>query len=264
MDFIQLLVLGLIQGLTEFLPISSSGHLILVSILANWPDQGLLMDIAAHAGSLLAVLAYFRQDLKNLYMAITGRSGQKDPREIRLAGQIIIATLPILVIGVLFADFIEQHLRSTAVIATTTILFGLVLWWADVQGKREKTEHQLSGWDALLIGVSQALALIPGTSRSGITMSAALLLGLNRVAAARFSFLLSVPTISLAVCYKLTQALQAPVDVDWFSIITIFTVSAVVAYTCIHYFLKLIEKIGMLPFVIYRLVLGVGLWLLIF
>ena len=260
MDLIQIVVLALLQGLTEFLPISSSAHLILVPVLTGWQDQGLAFDVAVHIGTLAAVVWYFRQELiamaREWGFSLAG--GESTPNS-RLAWAVLLGTIPAGLAGLLFKDFIETSLRSPLVIAATTIIFGLLLWWADVQGRRERDEHTLGWRDVLLIGCAQALALIPGTSRSGVTMTAALMLGLTREGAARFSFLLSIPIILLAGGLKTLDLLQMDAPVDWLALILGTLLSAVSAYLCIHWFLKLLERIGMAPFVIYRLLLGLFL-----
>ncbi|MBD3610764.1 MAG: undecaprenyl-diphosphate phosphatase [Gammaproteobacteria bacterium] len=260
MESLQVMVLALVQGLTEFLPISSSAHLILVPQLVEWPDQGLAFDVAVHVGTLSAVVWYFRKEL----MAMThdwtiSVVERKAVGESRLAWAVIFATIPAGLAGILFKDVIEDQLRSPVVIAATTILFGLLLWYADVIGKRERTEHKLDWKDILFIGLAQAMALIPGTSRSGATITAGLLLGLSRAAAARFSFLLSIPIITAAGLLHLKELIESALPVDWSSIIWGTVVSAFSAYLCIHLFLKMLDRIGMLPFVIYRLLLGMVL-----
>lgn len=259
-EWYQGLILALIQGLTEFLPISSSAHLILPSQVLNWPDQGLAFDVAVHVGTLAAVLVYFRQDVVRLthQWIITGFS-RAPSDEGRLAWYVIVATLPAAFAGLLLDDYIEAHLRSTLVIAITTIGFGVLLGLSDRVNTQSKTLVQMSLMMALIIGLSQALALIPGTSRSGITMTAALFLGLQRVDAARFSFLLSIPLILAAGGLKFLQLLSSSVDIDWSMLLFAVCVSAMSAWICIHYFLSFIQSIGMLPFVVYRLLLGIVL-----
>ncbi len=263
MDLIQTLVLALVQGLTEFLPISSSAHLILVPVLLDWPDQGLAFDVAVHVGTLSAVLFYFRHAVGAMAVDWTRSLWQRRSiGESRLAWAVIIATLPTVVLGFLGKDLVETSLRGPLVIATTTIVFALLLGWADFKGKRARDEHQLTLRDMLIIGFAQAIALIPGTSRSGITITAALLLGLTRQAAARFSFLLSIPTILGAGVLKSKDLLEQTQAVDWQAIIIGTTVSGLSAYACIYLFLKLLDRIGMMPFVAYRLLLGgLLLWL---
>lgn len=256
METFQTIILALIQGMTEFLPISSSAHLILPNQVLGWPDQGLAFDVAVHFGSLVAVLVYFRKDVWQLI--VDGLGGFKTGRftdEGRLAWLIVLATIPAGLVGLIFKDFIETHLRSSAVIAATTILFGILLWWADVHGSRRDDLGKLDWKKALMIGAAQALALIPGTSRSGITMTAGLMLGMKREAAARFSFLMSIPVITLSALL-LTLELLDTQRVPWGSIVLGTVLSGISAYLCIHFFLQFISRIGMAPFAIYRLLLG--------
>ncbi len=254
MELIHLIILGLVQGLTEFLPISSSAHLILLPELFGWADQGIRYDIAAHVGSLSAVVHYFRAHLRQI---LSGWSASPLHNEnSRMLWFLAAATIPVGLAGLISHDFIATQLRSPLVIACATILFGVVLWWADVKGKRARDQAQLHWRDVLIIGLAQCLALIPGTSRSGITMTAALLLGLNRETAARFSFLLAIPVISLAGLYEGYQLLGPAAEFDWLGLAIVTLVSAASAWLAIHYFLKFLERTGMLPYVIYRLVLG--------
>ena len=259
MLFWQIVVLALVQGLTEFLPISSSAHLILVPVLTGWPDQGLAFDVVVHLGTLTAVVWYFRKDVVQLSFDWTQSCRHKKTvGESRLAWMVVLGTIPVAVIGLLLHDFIDNNVRSPLVIAWATIGFGLLLGLADYVGKNKnrKTEQQQSWKDAAFIAFSQALALIPGTSRSGITMTAGLFSGLTRQAAARFSFLLSIPVILMAGSYKALKLIQEGNGVDWFSIGLGYALSALSAYICIHYFMKLLERMGMMPFVIYRVSQG--------
>ncbi|GAB2996643.1 undecaprenyl-diphosphate phosphatase [Psychrosphaera aestuarii] len=256
MGLIEIIVLAILQGLTEFLPISSSAHLILPSQMFGWDDQGLAFDVAVHAGSLFAVVLYFRNEVSAMTVSwVKSFSGRKD-KESNLAWLIILGVIPAGLIGFALDDFIEGNLRSSAVIATTTIIFGLLLWYADATAKQNTDEYQVTVKKVLIIGFAQVLALIPGTSRSGITITAGLMVGLTRQAAARFSFLLSIPLILAAGGYQTLKLAQQTMPVDWAAIGLGTLLSFVSAYACIHYFLILVEKIGMLPFVIYRLLLG--------
>lgn len=263
MDFIQIAVLALVQGVSEFLPISSSAHLILVPILTTWEDQGLAFDVAVHVGTLGAVVSYFFSDIKRMiaawFQSIIKREMTPDAK---LAWGIGLGTIPVGLAGLFFKDFIETSLRSPLVIAITTIVFGLLLWGADRWGKRLRSEYDMGWIDIFLIGLAQAFALIPGTSRSGVTMTAALFLGFTREAAARFSFLLSIPVIVLAGGLLTKDLVESSVAVDWNALIWGIVLSFISAWLCIHYFLKFLERIGMLPFVIYRLVLGAFLFAL--
>jgi len=263
MDNFHAFILALVQGLTEFLPISSSAHLILVPVLSDWPDQGLAFDVAVHFGTLTAVVAYFREELLAMAHAWFRSLATRYPDdEARLAWAVLLGTVPLGLAGLLFHDFIETSLRSPLVIATTTVGFGALLWYADVTGPQTRCEYRLNAWRVVVIAFSQALALIPGTSRSGITITAGLMVGLDRKAAARFSFLLSIPAILMAAGYEGSKLLDAGNSVQWMPIILGVVVSAISAYLCIHYFLKLLDRMGMLPFVIYRFVLGAVLFAL--
>lgn len=260
MDFVQIIALGLLQGLTEFLPVSSSAHLILLPLLLGWEDQGLAFDVAVHVGTLLAVVTYFRHDLSRLIVGwLASLLRRQHTQDSRLAWLIIIGTIPVGLVGLLLGDWVELYLRSPLVIALATIIFGLLLWWADAKGVQLRDQQQLTAKDALIIGLYQVLALVPGTSRSGITMTGALLLGLTRDAAARFSFLLSVPLIFLAGSLKTLELVEMGQAVDWTAIVAGVVISALSAFACISLFLKLLERVGMFPFVIYRLGLGLVL-----
>ena len=256
---LEIIILSLIQGFTEFLPISSSAHLILPSKILGWNDQGLAFDVAVHLGTLLAVMIYFRREVVTLLQAWFGSLAGKHSGESRLAWWIIVGTIPAGLVGLFAKDLIEIYLRSAWVIAATTISFGLLLWWADSHAKQQIDEYKLTLKNAIYIGLAQALALIPGTSRSGITMTAGLMLGMTRESAARFSFLLSIPIIIMSGGYISLGFLDEGVVVNWSEMAYGVVLSFVSAYVCITFFLSVISKMGMLPFVIYRLLLGVGL-----
>ena len=257
-------ILALLQGLTEFLPVSSSAHLILPSQLLGWPDQGLAFDVAVHLGTLAAVLLYFRRDIA-LMVPSWGRSihSRQCDEHGRLAWFIVLATLPAAVAGLLLNGFISSHLRAAVVIATSTISFGLLMAVADRIGRKTQPLASLTLKQALLIGCAQAVALIPGTSRSGITMTMGLLLGLAPQAAARFSFLLSVPVILMAAGYEGAHLINSPDAVAWREIGIGIWVSFVSGLLVIHLFLKMLAHIGLWPFVLYRLLLGAGLLLFV-
>lgn len=260
MDIIQVITLAIIQGLTEFLPISSSGHLVLAPLLTSWPDQGLAFDVAIHVGTLTAVLTYFSRDLINMGRSgLASLSGKKLDQDGKMLYLLILATIPVGLAGFFGAHMIESNLRTVVVIALASIIFGLILQLADVRGSKQKDTTDINFKDALLIGLAQILALIPGTSRSGVTMTAGLMLGLSRQASARFSFLLSIPVILLAGCYEGYKLFNSSTVVNWSHILLGVIISAIVAFLAIHFFLKLIDKIGMLPFVIYRVLLGLVL-----
>jgi undecaprenyl-diphosphatase len=256
-NLLQNITLAITQGLTEFLPISSSAHLILVPTIAGWQDQGIYFDIAVHVGSLLAVFAYFRKDIILLIQGFfrSLRTGPKDFYS-TLPWQLILATFPIAIVGFFAHDFVATTLRSPLVIAMSTMGFGVLLLASDHYSAHQKAIQQMKWKDIALIGLAQTLALIPGTSRSGITLTAGLALGFDRKSAAKFSFLLSMPVIILAGAYEGYKMAVSPDPLPWNLLIIGIACSGLTAYACIHFFMQFIQKIGMLPFVIYRLILG--------
>lgn len=259
MDHIQFIVLGLIQGVAEFLPISSSAHLILVPEFFGWEDQGLAIDLAAHVGTLTAVVSYFRRELRAMLTGWVGSRFSFNNRQSLYVWYIAFATLPAAVGGLLLGGLVENTLRSPLVIAVTTVFYGILLGWADHYGRRNRHEEDIRWRDVIIIGLAQVLALVPGTSRSGITMTAGLLLGLDRLAASRFSFMLSIPVTLLAGSYGGLKLVLSPQPVDWSAVAIVIGVSAATAFLTIHYFLKFLQRFGMMPYVIYRLILGVVL-----
>lgn len=266
MDTLEIILLAIIQGLTEFLPISSSAHLILPSQLFGFTDQGLSFDVAVHLGSLLAVILYFRLQLTAIMVdGVKSLAGHRSD-DANMAWFIVFATIPAGLFGLALNDVVELHFRSTSVIATTTILGALLLWVAVYKNNlvdSKKTLVNMTLVLALAIGFAQALAIIPGTSRSGITITMALFLGFTATDAARFSFLLSIPVILLSGLLK-TIELSSQASVDWNSLLLGFSLSAITAYLCIHFFLKFIERMGIMPFIYYRLLLGTTLFALIY
>ena len=258
MSYLETVILAIVQGLTEFLPISSSAHLILVPAFLGWDDQGLAFDVAVHLGSLAAVCTYFRAEIAAVSTSWSLSIIKRTPpdAEARFGWYIIMATIPGGLAGLLLHDFIDANLRSPAVIASTTAIFGVLLWAVDRRGGAGEDEHTLSWQKALLIGCAQALALIPGTSRSGITITAGLMMGLSRQAAARFSFMMAVPIIAMASLLEITKLIEQDGPVQWNMIALGAVISGLAAYLCIRIFLKLLARLSMLPFAIYRLVLA--------
>lgn len=257
MEWLQIITLALLQGITEFLPISSSAHLILPAALTDWPDQGLAFDVAVHLGTLLAVCSFFRKELGDYTTGCLGALQTRRLNEQSLeVGKLALATLPVVICGFLLKDWIEASLRSVQVIAISTIVFGLLLAFAD---RRHGNRESISFSAAAIIGGFQTLALIPGTSRSGITITAALLLGLSRTVSARFSFLLSIPTIAGAALLTTLDLRSQPEDADWASLAAGAGLAGISAYLCIDLFIRLVERTGMMPYVYYRLILGAGL-----
>ena len=287
MDTLQVVILALIQGLTEFLPVSSTAHLILPSQLFGWSDQGLAFDVAVHAGTLIAVLVYYRETLRTL---LSGAFGRREATRAHLSGRpdgdlryyseasettatnktimsmrsawreiacLVVATIPVMLIGLLFATAIDTHLRGLSTIAYATLGFGLLLGVAYRFRGAGGDEQPITRLDhALLIGLAQALALIPGTSRSGVTITAASFLGYNIATSARFSFLLSIPVIGGALVLMLVTQSDAIAGDAIFEILTAMMIAGVSAYLTIAFFVGLVKRVGMMPFVIYRVLLA--------
>ncbi|MDP9898420.1 undecaprenyl-diphosphate phosphatase [Variovorax ginsengisoli] len=258
--WIEAAVLGVVQGLTEFLPISSSAHLrILGPLLPSGADPGAAFTAITQLGTELAVLIYFRHDILRIARAwaasLTGRGGALDP-DARMGWLIIVGTLPIAVLGLLLKDFIEGSLRNLYITATMLIVFGLVLGAADHFGRKRRELSELSWRDGLLFGFAQALALIPGVSRSGGTITAGLLLGYRREAAARYSFLLAVPAVMASGFYQLARSWGQPGPVAAGPTLLATVVAFAVGYGVILGFMRFISTRSFRPFVYYRLLLG--------
>ena len=259
-DWLQGMILAVVQGLTEFLPISSSAHLVLPAQVLGWPDQGLAFDVAVHVGSLLAVILYFRADLFSLATgSVAALRTRHWNHQASMVFYLFLGTIPVGLAGLLLDGWIEAEMRSVAVIASTTILFGLLLGWAD---QREHGQAHLNIRIACLVGLAQALAIIPGTSRSGVTMTVGLLCGLDRQTAARFSFLLSIPVIAAAGLLKTMQLAALGEQVPWGLLLSAALLAGLTAYACIAVFLRLLDRVGLMPFVIYRCLLGILLFYL--
>ena len=252
MTYLEAFYLAVIQGLTEFLPISSSAHLILLSEYLG-SDQNLFYDVSLHLGTLIAVCIYFKDDLKEIIASIFK---DRSPSNNKLLMQLIISSLPTLILGFILVDLIDSFLRTSAIIAITTIVFGVVLFVATFKTPKKMTVDEITIKEALIIGLAQSIALIPGTSRSGITISTGLFLGLDNKTASRFSFLMAIPTIGAIAAYQLVSVeLNYLIQYSHVNILGLF-VSFIVAYITIDFFIRFINKIGFLPFVIYRIILG--------
>jgi undecaprenyl-diphosphatase len=261
MDLIQAIILGIVQGLTEFLPISSSAHLRITASIAGWDDPGAAFTAVTQLGTETAVLLYFRHDLWRIarawLLSLTDPKARDDP-DARLGWFIVIATIPIGLLGFAFRHQIETGARNLTLIGTTLIVFALVLGYADRRGRHERELSELSPREGASIGVAQALALIPGVSRSGATMSAGLMLGLTRTAAARFSFLLAVPAVFASGLFELYGILSGDdAGEEPFSYVVVATVVAFVCgYAVIAWLLRYLVNHTMTVFVVYRLALG--------
>jgi undecaprenyl-diphosphatase len=257
---IQIIVLALVQGITEFLPVSSSGHLILVPIVADWPDQGLAMDVAVHVGALGAVLVYFWRDVWLMAAGLGRQLKGRTDSGARLFWQVVLGTIPVVIAGFLLKTMGDTDaLRSVAVIGWSMLVGGVILWLADRYCMRVKTLAHLPYGEALIIGASQIIALIPGMSRSGITMTAARALGYERPEAARFSLLLSMPTImaaGLLLGLEVYESGSAALTEAALLGAGLAFVSALVTITLMMAWLK---TASFTPFVIYRILLGVVL-----
>ncbi len=259
MPLLQLIILALIQGITEFIPVSSSAHLIIVPELVDgWADQGPLIDVAVHVGSLGAVMIYFRTEVARIILGIFDTVRMQKTKNRELFWFIAIATVPIIIIApLIYMTGLVDALRSLTVIGCASIGFGLILWWAD----KQPINHDNWTWKrVLIVGCAQALAIIPGTSRSGITITAARFLGISRPEAARFSMLLSIPTISAFGLFAALELLQEGTAVAMSDALIGALLSFMAAYAAIHLFMKMTSKMSFTPFVVYRC--GLGLILL--
>lgn len=275
MTLTEVVILAIIQGITEFLPVSSSAHLIFPSQILGWQDQGLAFDVAVHVGTLLAVVCYYLADLVQIGThTIESIIKRRNTPISRVGWFIILATIPAGLCGYLFENNIATVARSIHVIAYTTIIFGLLLGIAsyinrklcwrtilNIQGQRADSLRHMTLQQAIIVGFAQALALIPGTSRSGITLTAGLFLGLRPEAAARFSFLLSIPIIMASGLLESIKLYQNPAmgGADISQMLVGAFVSFILAISVIHFFMKYISKSGMAIFVVYRLALGAAL-----
>lgn len=259
MPILHLVLVAIVQGITEFLPISSSGHLILLPNLTGLEDQGLVIDVAVHVGTLGAVILYFRQDVARAIAGIFRINDQSDP-DARLALGLIVATIPVVIAGLaLKLAGLDESLRSIAVVGWTTLIFGVVLYWADQSGKDAKTATDWTLKDAILMGLWQVLALIPGTSRSGITITGARQLGYARSDAARLAMLMSIPTILASgtlIGIEVAASMDAAAARDSL-IAAAFAFAAALA--ALHFMMRLLRSVSFTPYVIYRIALGIVL-----
>lgn len=267
MTALQAIVLGALQGATEFLPISSSAHLILTPWLFGWPDQGLTFDVVLHAGTLMAILTYFWKEwLEMIFGVVRGNHGGTGTLGVspRLLLLLICGTIPAGLAGYLAEHAVETRLRSPLVLSCTLIGVALLLALAERIARKKKDLGEVSMTDALIVGLAQALALVPGTSRSGITITAGLFRGLTREAAARFSFLLSAPIIAGAALKKAVELRHIGVtSTERFPLILGFLASAVVGYVTIKYLLRYLQHNTLYLFIYYRIALGIVILLLI-
>ncbi len=257
MDWAQTIILALVQGVSEFLPVSSSAHLILVSAIADWPDQGVLFDAALHGGTLAASLCYFHRPIHDMLRSLSPASADVLSR--RLALGLVLATLPVVVCGGLFHQAIDSQLRSLATIAASTLVFGILLGVASFAGRRFRRREELNYFDFLLLGLAQALALIPGASRAGVMLTAALFLGCRYRDAAWLSIVAGLPTLAAATLFSFARLGEAGGGALIPALVGAL-IAAVAAFACIHALLSLIERIGVAPFVVYRILLSLALF----
>lgn len=266
MPILSAAVLGIVQGLTEFLPVSSSAHLILVPWLFGWEAYGLAFDVSLHVGTAIAVLAFFRAEWVHLAREVILGFREADPfgnRHRKLAWYLVVGTIPAVVVGFTMERMIDENLRSPLVIVFTLATLAALLLYAETKGRKSRTLESLTWTDSILIGLSQAIALIPGVSRSGITMTTALLRNCNRVSAARFSFLLSTPVIvgaGILQSWRYLEAVRNPsagtTVVSWTVLGAGTLCAAITGFLCIRYFLRYLQAGSFVPFVLYRFVLA--------
>ncbi|MDA2923527.1 undecaprenyl-diphosphate phosphatase [Acidobacteria bacterium AH-259-L09] len=263
---LQAIFLGILQGATEFLPISSSAHLIVLPRFLGWESMGLSFDVMLHGGTLLALLIYFRQEWMVITQQMLSRfSRTSSADQARLLGALVVGTIPALLMGALFENVIEHRLRTPLVTVLTLSGFGLFLWWADRTGSQARKLESIRRRDGLIIGTAQALALIPGVSRSGVTITMALILGLSRADSARFSFLLGTPIIALATLARLYRLWHSQLC-DFSSVVPLLIgviFSFISGFLCIKYFLRFLQTRTYLPFVVYRLLLAAFIFVLL-
>lgn len=267
MSIIQAVVLGIVQGITEFLPVSSSGHLIFLPKIFGWSDQGLAFDVVVHLGTLVAVVLFFREKLWEVFTSFFSAGTEDEQKNKNLGWMLLLSIIPAGVVGFFFEDFIENVIRTPQVVAVSLIVWGLVLGISDRYSKKlkenDKSDLSELGWgQVILISIAQAIALIPGTSRSGITMTAGLFTKLKKDTAAEFSFLMSVPIIALAGALKLWDLYQAGLgQLSLSGLVAGFIISAVSGFFAIWLLMSIIKKWNYMPFVFYRVLIG-GLILL--
>ncbi len=264
MSIEQIIVLALIQGITEFLPISSSGHLILVPAFTGWADQGVVTDMVTNLGTLAAVIIYFWRDMVAMFWGAFDIIKRRTTANSQLILHVLIGTIPIIAVGILLKlTHLDEHIRSATLVAVNAIVFGILLYAADAYGLMRRMVVDMTWKTALIIGGAQALALSPGTSRSGITMTAARGLGFVRPEAARFSFLLSIPANGAASALVIGDALQSGQSISGPVILTGF-LTFFVALGTITVLMRMVRHMTLLPFVVYRVILGGALLGLIY
>lgn len=265
-EIIKAIVFGVVQGATEFIPISSTAHLRIVPALLGWKDEGAAFTAVIQLGTLLATFIYFRTDIKNLWKGFLQAFKNKDffsNPESRIFLLIIIGTIPICIFGLLLKDFIEGDARGLYVISASLIILAIILYIAEKVGTRTKDMKDITIKDGIVIGLAQALALIPGSSRSGVTITAGLFRGLRRDVCARYSFLLSIPAITLSGLYELYSERATLLDSNLPSLIVATVVAGIVGYASIKFLLHYLRTHSNMVFIVYRIVLGIIIILLV-
>ncbi len=274
MELLAAAILGTVQGLTEFLPVSSSAHLILVPWILGWRPEGITFDVSLHLGTAVAILAYFWREwvllAEEVLRGLLERKPLGNPQR-RLAWYLVLGTIPAMIVGLCFEKYVEANFRSPLISVANLVIFAVFLYVAERTGRQSRTLEQFSLSDSIWVGASQALALIPGVSRSGITIGTSLLRDVDRPSAARFSFLLSTPIIVGAALlqgwhlfeavrnpaiFAAKHALIGPVEIHWTALVVGTVCAAVVGFLCIRYFLRYIQSHNFVPFVVYRIVLA--------
>ncbi|MDH5655353.1 MAG: undecaprenyl-diphosphatase UppP [Spirochaetia bacterium] len=266
-DYPQAVLLGIIQGLAEFIPVSSTAHLRVIPALLSWKDPGAAYSAVIQLGTLISLLIYFRVDLTTFTIAAFRGIIQRKPletKEARMLYYMALGTVPISLIGLAFSDFIEGDARSLYVIASALIGLAVILWITDTVTKKEKNLDHFTWKHAFWIGIAQCFALIPGASRSGTTLTMGLMLGFSREASMRFSFLLSIPAIGLSGIYELIKEREQLADIGFGGLIAGTLVSAVIGYAAIAGLLRYLRSHSTLPFVLYRMILGVIILILLY
>lgn len=258
------ILLAVLQAITEFMPISSSGHLGLAGFFFGLPYQGLMFDLALHLGTLFAIVAYFWRDLLVLARETLALRSLRAVNPMQRMGiGIVLSTIPAAIVGASMPDAFTESLRTPVLIAINLIVFGVLLGLADWKGRQARDATTVGYRDALLIGLAQALALIPGTSRSGVTMTAALALGLTRDAAARYSFLMAVPITVLACAHGAMSFARGNEALDGKALVLGIAVAAIAGVAVIHFLLAVLRRVGTAPFIVYRIALGVAVLALV-
>ena len=258
MSFLPILILSVTQGLLEFLPISSSGHLVVFGYFLNLSDHGLLLDVSMHLGSLCAVCLYFNREILDILKGLPGLINKKKSENELLCLNVILSSIPIIIIGgIIFLSGLTDKLRNIEIIALSTIVFALLLYYADKdQIGKGKSIKELKSTEAILVGFAQVFSVIPGASRAGVVFTATRFLKINRVESARYAMIISIPVILMSSAIPIIELIRVPIVENIFYAVTGFLISAFVAYFSIAVLLRFLQSYSMLPFIIYRIIFG--------